>query len=121
MANFNQKVATLTLRQLGFKCDIAENGLQALNMYKDKQYDLILMDMQMPEMDGLQSTKMIREHERVELVQRPCFIVAVTANALVEYKQLCFLSGMNNFLTKPFTDHELRNILLEAVNHHRRN
>lgn len=116
----NQKVATLTLRQLGFECDIAENGLQALNMYKGKQYDLILMDMQMPVMDGLQSTKMIREYERVELIKHPCFIVAVTANALVEYKQLCFQSGMNNFLTKPFTDHELRNILLEVVNHQRK-
>ena len=113
----NQKVATLTLKQLGIECEIAKNGSEAFKMYAKNRYDVILMDMQMPEVDGIQATKMIREFERSISVKYPCYIVTVTANVLGEDKQLCLQAGMNNFLTKPFTEIELRNVLLEAVKH----
>ena len=116
----NQKVATLTLKQLGFNCDIANNGQEAFEMHVNNRYDLILMDMQMPEVDGLRSTKIIRQFEKSIFQKYPSYIVAITANALVEDKQLCLLSGMNNFLTKPFTESELRNVLLDAVKHQKK-
>jgi two-component system, sensor histidine kinase len=111
----NQKVATLTLKQLGFECDIANNGQEAFHMYENNRYDLIFMDMQMPGVDGLKSTKLIREFEKNDAAKYPCYIVAITANALVEDKRLCLLAGMNNFLTKPFTENELRNVILDFV------
>ena len=113
----NQKVATLSLKHLGFECDIAKNGREAFHLFEQNRYDLIFMDMQMPEVDGLQSTEMIREYEKETDIKYPCYIVAITANAMVEDKQRCFQAGMNNFLTKPFTENDLRNILLEVVRH----
>lgn len=116
----NQKVATLTLRQLGFECDIANNGQEAFVMHEHNLYDLILMDMQMPEVDGLKATKIIRQFEKDALIKYPCYIVAITANALLEDKQLCLVAGMNNFLSKPFTENELRNVLMDAVRHQKK-
>lgn len=113
----NQRVATLTLKQLEFNCDIANNGREAFDMFKQHRYDLIFMDMQMPEVDGLQSTHMIREFEKSSLKKYPSYIVAITANIQSEDKQLCLKAGMNNFLTKPFTENDLRNILMEVVRH----
>lgn len=117
----NQKVATLTLKQLGFDCDIANNGKEAFEMFEQNRYDLIFMDMQMPKMDGLQSTQMIREFEKNTFIKFPCYIVAITANAMNEDKQLCIQAGMNNFLIKPFSENDLRNILLEVVRHQEKN
>jgi CheY-like chemotaxis protein len=111
----NQKVATLTLKQLGFECDIANDGQEAFDMYEKNRYDMILMDMQMPVVDGIKSTKIIREFEKNELIKHPCYIVAITANALIEDKQLCLQTGMNNFLTKPFTEIELKSVIQEVV------
>ncbi|HAH25043.1 MAG TPA: hybrid sensor histidine kinase/response regulator [Prolixibacteraceae bacterium] len=113
----NQRVATLTLKQLEFECDIANNGREAFEMFKQHRYDLIFMDMQMPDIDGIQSTEMIREFERSTFIKYPCYIVAITANALHEDKQLCLKAGMNNFLTKPFSENDLRTILMEVVRH----
>lgn len=113
----NQRVASLTLKQLEFECDIANNGREAYEMFKQHRYDLIFMDMQMPEVDGIQSTEMIREFERSTFIKYPCYIVAITANVMNEDKQLCLQAGMNNFLTKPFSENDLRNILMEVVRH----
>ena len=111
----NQKVTTLTLRQLGFDCDIATDGLEAFRKYKESgKYDLILMDMQMPEADGVESTLMIREYELKEMISPPSYIVALTANSLIEDKQRCYAVGMDNFLTKPFTEGELRKIMIDV-------
>lgn len=111
----NQKVAVLTLRQLGFECDLASNGEEAFQKYKEKTYDLVLMDMQMPEIDGLQSTQMIRKYELDENILRPAYVVALTANALSEDKQLCLSVGMDNFLSKPFTEGDLRQIIMDVA------
>jgi len=110
----NQKVAKLTLKQFGLDCDVAVDGREALNMFMKNSYDVVLMDMQMPEVDGLQATGLIRTYEKDQLNCFPAYIVALTANAMAEDKQLCLRSGMNNFLSKPFTEKELRQVLIEA-------
>jgi Signal transduction histidine kinase len=111
----NQKVAILSLKQLGYDCDIALNGIEALEKYKANGYDLILMDMQMPEADGLQATFFIREYEENIQISHPAYVVALTANAMAEDKQLCFNAGMDNFLSKPFTESELRQIIIDVA------
>ncbi|WP_434686806.1 PAS domain-containing protein [Pseudanabaena minima] len=94
---FNQKIASLTLERLGYQADIANNGLEALNLVQQKNYDLVLMDVHMPEMDGLTATKLIRH----SIKYKP-WIVAMTANVLPEDRQACFKAGMNDYLSKPF-------------------
>jgi len=111
----NQKVVSLTLKNFGFKCDIAKNGKEAVHMYLQNKYDIILMDMRMPEVDGLEASKMIRDYERTSVGVFPSYIVDITANAMVEDKQLCFMSGMDSFLTKPFTEAELKSVMLDAA------
>lgn len=110
----NQKVARLTLKQFGLDCDIANDGIEAFDLFKKNTYELVLMDMQMPKVDGLQATVLIRAHEKENLVLSPAFIVALTANAMSEDKQRCLLSGMNDFLSKPFSEKEFSHILIEA-------
>ncbi len=110
----NQKVAKLTLKQFGFGCDIACNGSEAFELFKINNYDLVLMDMQMPVIDGLQATEMIRTYEKQQMTGVPAYIVALTANAMAEDKQRCLASGMNNFLSKPFSEFDLRRVLVEA-------
>lgn len=109
----NQKVAILILKQFGLKCDVAKDGMEAFNLYKTNDYELVLMDMQMPNVDGLQSTEMIRTHEKDNSAE-PVYIVALTANAMAEDKQNCLQSGMNNFLSKPATEKEFRQVLVET-------
>ncbi len=92
----NQKVAKQILQKLGYLPDIAINGLEALEAAKLKQYDLILMDVQMPEMDGLEATRYMRQHLTVQPI-----IVAMTANAMVEDKEACLQAGMDDYLSKP--------------------
>lgn len=103
----NQQVTQLLLKNAGILCDVAVNGNVAFEMYLEKHYDLILMDMQMPECDGLESTKKIREYEKQNKNGKNVFIVAVTANSFDEDREKCFSAGMNDFLTKPFNADEL--------------
>jgi len=116
----NQKVAVLTLKQLGFDCDIATNGEEAFRKYESNGYDLVLMDMQMPDIDGLEAARMIREYEEKELILMPAYIVAITGNALAEDKHLCISVGMNNFLSKPITEDNLRQILVDLAKREKR-
>lgn len=111
----NQKVAMLNLKHLGFDCDIAHNGKEAFDKYESNGYDLILMDIQMPELNGIQTTMMIREFEQKEHFSRPAYIVALTGNALDEDKKFYSSAGMDNFLNKPFTEDELRLILMDVA------
>ena len=98
----NQKVAILTLRHLGLSCDVAKNGLEAFEMYKENRYEVILMDMQMPILDGLKASNKIRRYEINENLNNTTYIIALTANASSEDKQQCLDSGMNDFISKPF-------------------
>jgi len=110
----NQKVAKLTLKQFGLVCDVAGDGMEAFNLHKMNNYELVLMDMQMPKVDGLQATVMIRGYEKDQQRGVPTYIVALTANAMAEDKQSCLKAGMNNFISKPFTEKELGQVLIEA-------
>lgn len=97
----NQKVAVGIIKQLGHDTEVANNGKIGVEMYKAKQYDVVLMDIQMPIMDGFTATKEMREWEHDEKKQ-PGRIIALTANALKEDKEKCFEVGMDDFLSKPF-------------------
>jgi signal transduction histidine kinase/ligand-binding sensor domain-containing protein/CheY-like chemotaxis protein len=92
----NQKLITWILNKLGYQPDLANNGIEVLQMMKTKKYDVILMDLQMPEMDGLEATRIIRQ----TYGDRP-FIIALTANAMPEDRENCMNSKMNDFITKP--------------------
>ena len=100
----NQKLALALLSRLGYLADLAENGRVAVGMAGAMPYDLILMDMQMPEMDGLEAARRIRSIEGPN--QHTC-IVALTANAMQSDKEACIAAGMNDFLTKPFNRESL--------------
>ncbi len=110
----NQKVAKLTLKQFGLECDVAMDGSEAFNLFRKKAYDLVLMDIQMPVVDGLQATELIRLYEKEQTITIPAYVVAITANAMSENKQCCLSVGMNDFLSKPFSEIELKQILLAA-------
>ena len=101
----NQKVAFRMLERMGYVADIANNGLEALNVLKEKQYDIILMDMQMPEMDGLEATRKIVELYPPET--RP-YIIALTANAMHGDRERCINAGMNDYISKPIRLEDLR-------------
>jgi two-component system, sensor histidine kinase and response regulator len=110
----NQKVTLLQLRNLGHAADVAGNGLAALMALRRRRYALVLMDAQMPEMDGLEATRQIRQ---AEALGEPGFehrvrIVAMTANAMSGDREACLAAGMDDYLAKPVTPGELRDMLL---------
>lgn len=92
----NQKLIMRVLNKLGYMPDLANNGAEVLKMIQDKRYDLILMDIQMPQMDGLQATRLIRERRGFQPL-----IMAMTANAMNEDKENCLRAGMNDYISKP--------------------
>ncbi|WP_423147333.1 response regulator [Rubrolithibacter danxiaensis] len=106
----NQKLATRVLNKLGYRPEIAANGLEAVEMQNEKGYQVILMDMLMPEMDGLEATRIIRQTAATQPQ-----IVAMTANALPEDKELCLQSGMNDYISKPINLEELTRILRKTA------
>ncbi len=101
----NQKLAILQLQKLGYQAEIAINGLEGLQFIARKQYDLILMDCQMPEMDGFEASRTIRQRG----LQIP--IVAMTANAMLGDRERCLESGMNDYLAKPVVLDQLQQVL----------
>ena len=102
----NQKLAMKMMTKMGHKVEIAENGQEAVDAVKNREFDLIFMDMQMPVMDGLEATKEIRESG----IKTP--IIALTANAFNTDKENCFAAGMDDFTTKPLN----RSAILEIIN-----
>jgi CheY-like chemotaxis protein len=103
------------LQKLGITCDIAQDGLEAFEMYKKNKYDLILMDMQMPKLDGIECTKLIREYEKSINSSQLIYIVAVTANTFSSDMQNCFNAGMNDFISKPFKESDIMDKLKNAI------
>jgi CheY-like chemotaxis protein len=101
----NQKVAMRVLQQMGYKPDLAANGIEALAALDRQSYDLILMDVQMPEMDGLEATRQIRERQknrtRFPNYKSPIIIVAMTANAMAGDREKCLACGMDDYIAKP--------------------
>jgi PAS domain S-box-containing protein len=94
----NRKVIKASLSKMGLQVDTAENGLEAVSLAMEKEYDLILMDLAMPEMDGLEATRRIRSGDGKNTNSR---IIAITANAFEEDRERCFAAGMNEFVSKP--------------------
>jgi PAS domain S-box-containing protein len=94
----NQKVATRILTQMGYRPDVVQNGLEVLSALERQKYDVILMDVQMPEMDGLEATRQIR---KIWTGTRRPWIIAMTANAMESDRQLCLQSGMDGYISKP--------------------
>ena len=107
----NLKLMMILLPKLLPKVQIhqATNGLQAVEHYRNKRPDLVLMDVQMPELDGLEATKNIREIESGSKHRVP--IIALTAGASKEEKELCLAVGMDDFLSKPIDSRLLREML----------
>ncbi|MCX6281010.1 MAG: response regulator [Bacteroidetes bacterium] len=107
----NQKVAIKTLESFGHKVDLAETGIQALDKFKAGEYDIILMDVEMPEMDGIEATRIIRKMEREEILvgvpKKRIKIVALTASTTKEDREKCIASGMDDYISKPFRQSEL--------------
>jgi signal transduction histidine kinase/ActR/RegA family two-component response regulator len=107
----NQNVARQMLEMLGFRVDIAGNGLQACEMTAQASYDLILMDCQMPVMDGFEATRAIRERERLTGIHM--HIIALTGNVVKEDLEQCLMAGMDHYLAKPFSLEEIHTMVLK--------
>ncbi|MEO6549591.1 MAG: response regulator [Ferruginibacter sp.] len=106
----NQKVAVKTLSIRGASIDVANHGKEAIELLKMKSYDIILMDLQMPEMDGYEATRIIR-HEMSEAISLTP-IIAMTASALIADRDKCLQAGMNDYIAKPFVAQELNEKIL---------
>ena len=104
----NQQLALVLINRLGYTADLAENGIQAVAASAAKRYSVILMDMQMPEMDGLQATQAIRKDCPYNQTTP---IIALTANAMQSDRDACQAAGMDDFLSKPFTRQQLASCL----------
>ncbi|MBI4914067.1 MAG: response regulator [Acidobacteria bacterium] len=107
----NQEVATEILRGAGVRVDIASTGVEAVHMVDQKRYDAVLMDIQMPEMDGYDATARIRE----KTAHRDLPIIAMTAHALGGYREECLAAGMNDYLTKPVDPEQLFQVLSQWI------
>jgi len=105
----NQKLALRLLQQMGYRADLASNGLEAVESVQRQTYDVVLMDVQMPDMDGLEASRKITARWRQQ--ERP-HIIAMTANAMQGDRDMCLAAGMDDYLTKPIRVERL----VEALN-----
>jgi CheY-like chemotaxis protein len=116
----NQRVALLQLRSLGYRADVVSDGQQAVTAVKSGQYAIVLMDQQMPVMDGLEATRQIRAAQKLGLDGIPAEmrIVAMTANAMPSDRQRCIEAGMDHFIPKPIRIELLRDVLSQYLSPH---
>ena len=108
----NQKIALRMLEQMGYRADVASNGLEAVESVERQAYDVVLMDVQMPEMDGLEATRQICA--RWPVPRRPA-LVAMTANAMQGDREMCLAAGMDDYISKPIRSEELAAALLKVA------
>jgi|GEM_PF-796905 len=110
----NQKLALLVLGKMGYRADVVGNGLEAVNAVQRQPYDLVFMDVQMPDMDGLEATRQLRADPRFSAAP---LIIAVTAHALEGDRELCLQAGMDDYMTKPIKLDILQTLLLRWAEH----
>ncbi|MGK7900828.1 MAG: response regulator [Hormoscilla sp.] len=110
-ARINQRVALMMFEKLGYKAELAKNGKEALEMMRRQSYDVVFMDIQMPEMDGLEATRHICQHWPES--ERP-HIIAMTANAMPEDREKCLAAGMNHYISKPVRLETIVQVLREC-------
>jgi CheY-like chemotaxis protein len=108
----NQKLAILLLKRMGYAPDVVDNGAKALAAVEHGGYDVVLMDVQMPEMDGLEATRLI--HQRVARTARPR-IIAMTANAMEGDREACLDAGMDDYVSKPIQVERLKEALQRSA------
>ena len=107
----NQKLALRLLEQMGYRADLASNGFEAIESLERQIYDLVLMDVQMPDLDGLEATRKIRVMENLDQPR----IIAMTANAMQGDREMCLAAGMDDYISKPIRVPELVNALMRAT------
>lgn len=105
----NQKIANRIFKKMGYEIDIVENGLEAVDKVSKFTYDIVFMDVQMPKMDGLEATGVIKNQQG----ENSPIIIAMTANAMPEDRQKCISAGMDDYLSKPFKPSDLQNLLVK--------
>jgi len=105
----NILVATLIFNNFGYRYEVAHNGKEAVEKYKIGRYSIILMDVEMPIMDGYEATRKLRE------IDKNIAIIAMTAHAMKGDREKCINSGMNDYIAKPFNPHQLQAILMKYL------
>ena len=108
----NQEIAIATLENAGHHVDVVANGLEALDAVQNVGYDVVLMDIQMPEMDGIAATRAIRDLDG-EVSEIP--IIALTADAMAGDREKYLACGMNNYLSKPFEPRQLDAVISDLT------
>jgi CheY-like chemotaxis protein len=111
----NQRVAALLFKQLGIQFDLVSNGKEAVELVKKKRYDIILMDIHMPIMDGLEATRKIRAFETKTKISLPNYIVALSASEVLENRAVCTDAGMDEFMEKPMKEPILRELIFRIM------
>jgi signal transduction histidine kinase/FixJ family two-component response regulator len=113
----NRRLCELVLEGLGRRADVALNGREVLRLVEQQTYDVILMDCHMPEMDGYDATRAIRQFEKGMSGASRAYIIALTANALAGERERCLAAGMDDYITKPFTASQLEQALSRSLQH----
>ncbi len=114
-SHVNQKVTHFLLTKLGFEVELTDSGRDAIVLAAKKEYALILMDLRLPVVDGLKATMSIREAEALSKAKRRVPIVALTASALPGDRQACLEAGMDDYISLPFSEQGLRDILTRWI------
>lgn len=109
----NQRIVTFSLKKYNHEVTIANNGVEAIEKFRENKYDVILMDIMMPVMDGLEATVKIREIESESNFKNRTPIIALTANTMDNDRDKCISYGMDEFMAKPFDIEKLKSIFSE--------
>ena len=111
----NQRIVTFSLKKFNYEVVIANNGVEALEKFNEHKFDVILMDIMMPVMDGLEATVKIREEEKLTGTEKRIPIIALTANTMDNDRDKCISYGMDEFMSKPFDIEKLKTIFKELA------
>ena len=109
----NQRIVTFSLKKFNHEVVIANNGVEAIEQFRVRKFDVILMDIMMPVMDGLEATIKIREFENKNMIEKRTPIIALTANTMDNDRDKCISYGMDEFMAKPFDIEKLNSIFDE--------